>query len=819
MKINFFSACSCWGKLICRQAANNQWIDLADNFEAKSACADWEKPGGFQSPLGDFAISSPPLQWRVRFPQQGLVIFLLLLIHPAWAGQEGAMDHQLLSAPVDLVESIPADFPRFFFQDHDEQAQLLGRYLWHFWETRPGTDMTLFNKEYLTTSDLWVTGALAKQPGRSIQEAFRNVLLNMRLDDEGYVYTHQHPSHAHEHGWPFPLWTQSQGTDKTIGVTAGWHFQELADGPDWLWVWGMFLNAWKDPRFYGAECIKQWELENVKSSGIVDKRWQLEATGPAPAIISPASMPIDAVNAPYLQLRWTRTGEPPQHQLPYIEWLREGDTEFGADRRVYFAYKADEPHQNVSGTNHCMIAMHQHPKWTGQIKRMKIVLAPGESAGKFSIDSFFTVYDTRHTINNPIFIMSCWNYFRWTGDVEFLRLSAERMRLALRYQQTVMGGLEHNFIRNPWVGHDGVAGYKTNPDGSKTLLNGHGIGNNYWDIMPFGGDDMYATNQYYAATLVMAEMEEAVRANPGWGVPLGALALAPDSLREHAAKVKETANQKFWDPEKGRFIACYDVKGALHDYGYTFLNLDAIWYGIADADHARQIMDWLEGRRLIAGDTSTGTDIYHWRFGPRATTKRNIEWYGQGWASPENIPWGGQVQDGGAVLGFAFYDLWARLKINGPDDAWRRLAELLDWDKEVWAAGGYRAYYQDGKQGTTLQGGGTAGGIGIDAEFHESSLVPSIVTYGFLGLDPNGKELAIRPQLPQACKQMGVSNLAYRNTKLDLLVSGNRITIELKNQPFEPIAVALAGSWMLLGTDQTGSRFLLSHPGVYQLEQ
>jgi hypothetical protein len=140
--------------------------------------------------------------------------------------------------------------------------------------------------------------------------------------------------------------------------------------------------------------------------------------------------------------------------------------------------------------------MHRHPLWTGRIKRLRISLAPTESKVSFAIDSFFTAYDTRHTINNPIYVLACWNYFRWTGDVDFLARVANQMRRAVRYQQTVLGGLEFNHIRNRWPGHDGLAGYTTKPGGIKTVHYGRGIGNNYWDIMPFGWDDMYSTSQY-----------------------------------------------------------------------------------------------------------------------------------------------------------------------------------------------------------------------------------------------------------------------------------------------------------------------------------
>ena len=68
------------------------------------------------------------------------------------------------------------------------------------------------------------------------------------------------------------------------------------------------------------------------------------------------------------------------------------------------------------------------------------------------------------------------------------------------------------------------------------------------------------------------------------------------------------------------------------------------------------------GVRRVAGKTviATGEGI-----------GSNYFW---GWSNPESVPWGNQVQDGGAVLGFSYHDLMARLKTAGPDDAWQRLA-------------------------------------------------------------------------------------------------------------------------------------------------
>ncbi|MBC7328318.1 hypothetical protein H5T87_09450 [bacterium] len=728
-------------------------------------------------------------------------IFLFL------TGNLFALSDNILFPPFkDLMDNIPKNFSRFYFSLNEENAQWLSRYLWYHFHTRMGNNPVLFNKEYLTIADMWLSEAIDTRRGKPIQEVHKEDINSIRIDDEGYVHSHQHFSQAHDYGWPFPIWCQNM--PQIDGYTAGWHFQE--DGIGWAWDW---LRASKDKRWYGKTAVESWEVVNARSEGIIDGKWHLVATGPSPAIITPPGVVIDASCAPFLQLRWKHTPRK-TNNLPYVEWMREEDEDFGEDRRVYI--QNEDPHwSHITGVNHSIITMFRHPKWKGKIKRIKIVLAPGESEGEFDIDSFFTVFDTRHTSNNPNFIFACWNYFRWTRDFAFLRQNINRMRLALRYMQTELGGLKLKHIRNPWVGHTGRSGYILTPEGKKIFRPGEGIGSNYWDILPFGWDDFFATAEYYGALLTMAEVEEAIRENPGWDIPLGGLAFDPEELRKHAMEVKKVANEKFWDREKGRFVACIDIDGVPHDYGYTFLNLNAIWYGIASDEHAREIMEWLDGKRIIQGDTSTGADIYRWRFGPRASTKRNLEWYHFGWWAPESIPFGYQVQDGGGVLGFTFFDLWARLKVLGPDNAWKRLCEILEWEKEVWKEGGYREYYKDGKRGTTLQGGGTAGGIGIDFEFYESSLLPSIVVYGFLGINPKGDGLHIKPTLPKACPEMGISNLQYMGVRLDIRASDDKIAVYLKEKPIESVKVILEGEWRLSPGGERGTLFSLKEPDVY----
>lgn len=714
-------------------------------------------------------------------------------------------------ANLERAENMQEDFTYFEFENQPEVAQWISDYLQYFFEKRVLNPEAPFEQEYLTVSDMWLHGGFGpRTEGMLIQDLHRRHLLeDIEILPDGYVHTHQHPSHSLDWGWPFPLWPQIYGGH--IGVTYGWHFQNKPT-PYGVWQHNMITT---DSTYANLHATVGWDLKNLESQGIVENAWQLQVTGPDPVLTSPEKV-LDAFNCPFVQIRWERKRPAPKSVLPYMEFRREGDAEFSPERRIYMQDR-EEQWEEATGFNHTVIPAFHHPLWDGKIVQLRFHLAPGESNETFRIDSVFTAYDTRHTINNAIFVLASWEYFRWTSDIAFLMGNANRMRKALLYQMHVMGGLENNFIRNPWVGHDGIPGWYVNEEGEKIFQHGHGIGNNYYDLLPFGGDDFYSTSQYYAALLRMARVEELIRQHPEWGMLDAALALDPAELRDHAADVKETANKKFWNSETDRFYGAIDKEGNKWDFGLTFSNLDSIWYDIASDRHAEKIMDWISGKRIVEGDTSTGEDIYFWEFGPRATTKRNLEWYGHVWVHPENIEFGGQIQDGGAVLGFAFFDLWARLQVYGPDDAWARFHKIFEWAQKVKAAGGYREYYAS--QGITMQGGGTAGGVGVDFEFLESSMIPAIIPYGFVGLNPQGDHLAIRPKLPVACPSMKIVDLLYNQSALDVNASNDRLVIHLKETPPNlPLRLKLEKGWKTELEAQNGI-YVLSEPGEYVFQK
>jgi len=670
---------------------------------------------------------------------------------------------------------IPDDFPRFVVPGQDKAMASLRDLYYRHYQPPAGPLATMWD-EWMSAPTLWPAVETGNRSA-GLRAAWAKTLSNRHIDADGYVSTHQHASIAHQHGWPFPFWAQGGPG------TWGWHFslQHVPQG------------------WHGTQEKKQdgWEIVGGKDPGIAEFAWNVELTKPDAAVRTPP-LEIDPEQSPFIQLRWRAEGL--ENAQPYIEW-GEGDSGSTIPpRRFYFP-----PITKAQGIVYTMIPVYQSPLWKGKITRLGINFG-NTGPAKVGIQALFTQYDTRHNINNSCFTRGCCQYFWWTGDLNFLRDNLQRMRLAVRYMMTDFGAAKEKCIVTPFPGHDGRPGYDVATDGKKTMHSGHGIGHNYWDLLPCGYRDGYATMQYYSTLNYMSRLETEIARHPEWNLPAGPLRLDAKDLTEHAREVKQYAGQLFWNKDTGRFVTGLDGDGKMHDYGYTFMNCEAIHYDFATPEQARSIMDWLTGKRIVEGDTSKGADIYHWRFGPRASTKRNVEWYFWAWTGPETIPWGGQVQDGGAVLGFSYHDLMARLKVIGPDDAWQRLKETLAWYDEVQAAGGYREYYKDGTRGT-MQGGGTAGGLGLDKEFFESILVPQIVVDGFLGLRARGDGLEIKPRLPSDWPEVTVTRVALRQLVLDISVKKDRIRISgLGRAPSLLFVYPPPAKWKATVTDKNGKQ-------------
>ncbi len=637
--------------------------------------------------------------------------------------------------------SIPPDsFPKFTIPGFEsEMSSLRDLFYLHYFLPVSAT----FHCHWVTDSTLWP--ALEPIRANSIRNNRKVALATRRISDEGYISCHQHLGLAHSEGWPFPYWTQSSGWGKHFAISEFWQTQ-------WNISPTTTDSGWTKT---GASTIK---IDRTNG-------WELNLSTANAEIESP-SIFVKNMVAPFIRLEWTASGLGDSAQ-PYLEWKTSSDNFFDPSRRVYF-----NPITSADGAIYTMIPLYLHSLWNADDTLRGLKINFGNNAGaNVKVRSIITSVDSRHNGNNMIFTEATKSFIDWTGSKNFISENINKIRLAVAYAIDEFKIYSNKCVFTPWIGHDGRSGIEYNP--FKTIYKGRGVGNGYWDLLPFGGKDCLATIYLYKALNDLAELEEQISENPDWKIPGSTNKFSPEELRNLAQELKNNSTQ-FWNNVTERFYTAIDINGKAYDYGLTFLSCEAIYYGYANEYQARKIVEWLDGKRVVAGDTSQTDDIYHWEFGPRATTLRNIDYYGYVWSNPENITFGGQVQDGGAVLGFTYHDLMARLKTFGADNAWNRLEKILDWFARVQKEGGYREYYYDSSvyERGTLQGGGTAGGLGMDHEFYESVLVPQIMIRGFLGINPKFDGFSINPKLPAAFPSLEINRIRVQDTIFSVLSTG-----------------------------------------------
>ena len=669
----------------------------------------------------------------------------------------------IASSSVRAASPIPDDFPRFVVLGHEAEMESLRALYWLHYE-RAGPLITLWD-EWMSAATLWPARGEGEQLG-AMRRRWAQALASRGINADGYVHTHQHDGLAHAEGWPFPLWTQAGGV--------GWHFR------------GTGIPGYDAP----PTTPEGWRLVGAERGEINDAGWVINVTASDAAAQTPP-FAIAAGIAPWLRLNWWASdlGD----VKCYVEWTTDQQPEFSPERRMAFAPAAagaDGQLDLSRRETRTMLPVHRHPAWQGTITGLRLGF-DNAAAATVVVKSFHTASDTRHNINNLNFIRGCHDYFMWSHDLPFLREQIGRIRTAMRFVEREFQTHKRLCVYTTWPGHEGRSGVRW-ANGAKQIVPGEGVGSNYWDLLPFGGEDALATIYYYDALGDLANLEEQIASHPDWAVPAAVEARDPAELRRHAQEVKAHAGQRFWNDETGRF-GTIDLDGKMHDYGFTFLNNEAVYYGFATPEQAASIHAWISGARTVPGDTSTGADVYHWRFGPRSTTRRNVDYYFWGWSNPESIPWGNQVQDGGAVLGFSYHDLMARLKTAGPDEAAQRLAEIARWFDETQAVGGYRAYYAADPARGTLQGGNIPGGLGLDHEFFESVLLPQVMLYGFLGFEPTADGFSIDPQLPADWPALTVTRIHLHGHVLDVTASdAGVVTVAGAGPTDQPIVVHAA---------------------------
>jgi hypothetical protein len=252
---------------------------------------------------------------------------------------------------------------------------------------------------------------------------------------------------------------------------------------------------------------------------------------------------------------------------------------------------------------------------------------------------------------------------------------------------------------------------------------------------------------------------------------------------ELANRIKKRFNETFWDDEKKRYVSTVDINGKVWDFGLTFLNLEALAYGLGDSKKAEYIFDWLDGNRIVEGDLSTGKDIYYYKIAPRANTI-DIEstgspywWNDVGGAIPVTGPggWDEHLENGGFIFYTEFYDIMARLKYKGIDNAFNRMKIVAD------------EYAVDELRRDPLNSYGAPYRIGVVGEFPESGLVPVTFVYTIAGIDASKDGLTVAPNIPSDLTTATVTDMSYQGRDYEVNVWDDKVEIISLNKSTDPL--------------------------------
>ncbi len=396
------------------------------------------------------------------------------------------------------------------------------------------------------------------------------------------------------------------------------------------------------------------------------------------------------------------------------------------------------------------------------------------------------------------YISAVYDVISWENSTDFLyvkdgsaaggsfaSMDASRGRTVLEKTEACMNYIleylygKEGYIRiteaSTFLNADGSQRFDYVPGADMYCWNNTGLPNsnasNYWDNLPFGNYDAYENALFYQAINSMAGIYRML------GADFADKAAEMEAL---AVTVKEKYNELYWDDEKGRYIACIDTDGTRVDYGLTFVNFEAMKYGLASPEQAKRIFDWIDGDREIEGEKTTGKDILSYATIMRPVNRKEYEkikeldlrlaaitntipintrenqqsgviW----WHAPEGInPWGSakygsHLENGGYIFYPVFFELMARTEYEGAQSTTDRLYDIG------------RVYEYNRLKSDVAVPGSTNWLEGLNGEFPESGLVPTVYLYSLLGVTAEADGLHVAPAFNEVYETMGVKKLTY----------------------------------------------------------
>lgn len=610
-------------------------------------------------------------------------------------------------------------------------------------------------------------------------------------------------------GWPFPSWQNSVANvldwgNLEVAHTAEFNFNasgrkqtigSLEEKDCWHVTNGSFkIGKTEKEDGYG----------HFNTNGDVSSNKEFKFYRDNIDKLLPLPEGIDSRYAPIIDIEFGYTGNNVKDYGIYFKVKGDEEHEYFASQSIYASTRT----KNVNGAIYVrqFFDMYLCEEWNNKIISEIGVKFIGKDGTNFKVSNgtinyLRPTYDTRQSNATYQFILAVYNFFIYSRNTAILERLIPVARKALLFLTHALEG-ENGLLSLEYLyGHDGVTPRSVDPNDRMSC---HGVSNGYWDLSLSPIYNFEANVYFYQALKAMAVLEQAIDLDASstkirYRIPTeekGDIAYNynSESLLALAATVKENIEKDivigvkasgedkaryskhtpgdyeykhsggFYNPETGRFVNGINEKtGEVFDFGYVYFNLEAICAGIGTPEQQLSIMNWIDGQREVSSDTSKGKDIYFYEFAPRANTKDSngyLTCYSEETLYNQIVvqrhfdtSWSRQVQNGGAVIAWSYYDLVARAKVLGVKNALERLNAIKQWYSKVLKANGsgyrfYDAYYdklsyeatnKDPKMDLVYSiqaaANGGPGALGLTAEFIENIIFIRSIPDALYGMD------------------------------------------------------------------------------------
>lgn len=633
-------------------------------------------------------------------------------------------------------------------------------------------------KEWETMSTMFMsTAGIGYDPKSKI----KSWVSSITQDDFGYVWMDNGTnSTSWGQGWEFPNSSHSGGNNYEFT------FEDVNDKEDWT---GKSDNGATEKIVGGALSVKATDMRSVtfatnESIGTIAKTFHSPFVEINLKVDEADKLSTDKISG--ITLKWK---------------TKSGGTYIVTQKDFCITPIGDQ----FPSTNSLVFPMYANANWSNNQEVVGLEIKvdfKSNFTGEIGLNSVNLTYDSRQINNNGVFIVAAANYFEYTQDLDFLKDNIVKIRKAMQFYLTYCDGNNGLVSTKNFTGHDGSTNYdyitSKLPVRDRPGL-GSGIGDGYWDCLSYPQVSSYCNNLFYQALQKLGYLESALadakltvtapatvkKANMSGSE---SYSLNVSSLKALEEKCKTEYNKLFWDEDLGRYHLGINSDKQVVDYGFTLYNQEAIQYGLANAEQAKSIMSWINGERNISTDDSKGKNIYFYDFAPRWTTKNNQYqfWWRFDGANGANYKWLYQVQNGGAAIHQAYYDLTASALTDGIDNSFSKFRRIEKWYNKVKGAKGkgsnfYSAHYN--KLSSTdarykLQGSAGAGAVGLDSEFLEAAILYASIPDIYFGLGSTKlNTLNIKPNIPSELSYWKMENLTFGNLIYDLSIGKNFVQI------------------------------------------